>query len=168
MVKKWIILVLAFVLASPVMAQYMKNAVGVRGGISRGISFQHFFEENKDLKLLMSFRDNGMQLTVMMSHYESVAGRFRDNFYFYYGMGLHGGYTRNVKMLWYFSSQNQGEPRPVTRAVVGADGLLGAEYRIFTVPLSFGIEYKPFFDLFGHRIFRLSFADLGFTFRYHF
>jgi hypothetical protein len=166
MKKNYLILLLAVLFSGPLFAQYMKNSIGLRGGISEGITYQRFLHEHRDIKLLLSFRDNGTQLTLMSSKYESVAGRFKDNLYFYYGMGVPGGFTRNVNLLWHFTS---GRPEnSITRAVIGADGLLGVEYRIYSIPLSFGFEYKPFFDLFGHRIFRLALGDLGFTFRYHF
>jgi hypothetical protein len=149
-------------------AQYMKNSVGIRTGISEGFTYQRFVQEDRDIKLLLSFRDNGMQMSFLTSSYESVGGRFRDNIYLYYGLGVHAGFSRNLDLLWHFTGRNNTDASPVTRALAGADGLIGLEYRVYTVPLSFGLEYKPFFDLFGHRIFRLSYGDLGLTCRYHF
>ncbi len=163
-----LILILCLTAVSGLKAQYMKNAFGIRSGISEGITYQRYVQEDRDFKLLLSFRDNGIQLSFMTSRYESVGGRFRDNIYIYYGLGAHAGITRNVDLLWHFTSPNDREASAVTRTVAGADGLLGVEYRVYSIPLSFGIEYKPFFDLFGHRIFRLAMGDIGLVCRYHF
>jgi hypothetical protein len=150
-------------------AQYMKNAIGVRDGLSQGITYQHFYQEDRDLKLLLSFRDNGIQLTALLQRYEPTMLRFGESFYFYYGFGMHAGLTRSHHILWPYVTPDIDRNLPIrTRPVIGADGIAGIEFRIYTVPLAIGLEYKPFFDLFGHRMFRLALGDIGFTIKYHF
>lgn len=150
-------------------AQYMKSALGLRGGLGGGFSYQHFYQEDRDVKCLLTFRDNGIQLAVLMEHYKPAPVRFGDNIFFYYGMGVHIGITRDRA---YRSKNNYDENfnfvAPISRAVIGADGIIGIEYRIYSIPVTFGMDYKPFFDLFGHRVFRLGLGDIGFTVKYVF
>jgi len=164
-IKLFIILML---FCQTISAQYMKNAIGVRGGLSNGITYHRFYQEDRDANFLMSFRDNGIQLTTMMLKMQPLHVPRADQFYLYYGAGLHIGFTRNQSLLWYLTLDNNQEAHPTTRPVVGADGMIGVEYRIYSIPLSFSVDYKPFFELFGHRIFRLAMGDVAFSLKYHF
>jgi len=162
--------ILVFLLVSiSISGQSLKNAAGVRGGISSGITYQHFYSTMDDFKLLLSFRDNGMQLTALMEHYEPVMISYQDQFFMYYGAGVHLGYTRKLKSdCDNYPSSMQNQYYSVTRPVFGADAIIGIEYRIESVPIAFGIDYKPFFEFFGNRFFRLSLGDLAFTMKYQF
>jgi hypothetical protein len=165
--KKFYLLFIVLLVTTSLSAQYMKHAVGLRSGLSQGISFQYFYQEDKDIKLLMSSRDNGVQLTAMVQRYEPVMARFGESFYVFYGLGLHTGFTRKATSEWSFPPNNYGFHHQA-RGIIGADAVMGLEFRANTIPVSFGLEYKPFFDLFGHRLLRLGLFDFGFTFKYHF
>lgn len=166
---KYTVLVFFLLFGQGLMAQYMKHAIGVRGGVSNGVSYQFFYQEDRAAGALLSFRDNGLQLTAMLICMEPLRLHGADQFFVYYGAGLHAGFTRNQSFLWYLGGRNEGEdPHTSMRPVIGADGVLGIEYQIYTIPISFAVDYKPFFELFGHRIFRLSMGDLAFTLKYRF
>jgi hypothetical protein len=167
MEKRLYIILIALLATSSLSAQYMKHAVGLRSGLSQGISFQYFYQEDKDIKFLMSSRDNGVQLTAMVQRYEPVMSRFGESFYVFYGLGLHAGITHKEASDWSFPKHGYGLHYDA-RGIVGADAVMGLEFRANTIPVSFGLEYKPFFDLFGHRLLRLGLFDFGFTFKYHF
>ncbi len=165
--KKFYLLLIVLLATTSLSAQYMKHAVGLRSGLSQGISFQYFYQEDKDIKLLMSSRDNGVQLTAMVQRYEPVMARFGESFFIFYGLGLHAGITRKEAADWPFPKHGYGLHHQA-RGIIGADAVMGLEFRANTIPVSFGLEYKPFFDLFGHRLLRLGLFDFGFTFKYHF
>jgi hypothetical protein len=169
MKNKLALIALLMAMALSANAQHMKHAIGARGGVSSGLTYQYFFQQDRDIKMLLSFRDNGVQLTALAERYEPLPMRFGNNFFLYYGMGAHLGITRDKQLFWRYHKDNLDDSSfPTSRAIVGADGIIGVEYRLYSLPFAFGLEYKPFFDLFGHRIFRLGLFDIGFTVKYHF
>jgi hypothetical protein len=52
--------------------------------------------------------------------------------------------------------------------IVGADGLAGLEYIFYEVPISVGVEVKPYLELFGHDDFDAQLFDFAFTVKYLF
>jgi hypothetical protein len=89
---------------------------------------------------------------------------FSDNIVFFYGAGVHAGYQK-----W-----NEKEKPPSSRtqvrskAIAGIDGLAGLEYIIPGIPLSAGIEMKPYADFFGRYRFNAEIGDFAFTVKYLF
>lgn len=149
-------------------AQHQEFAAGVRGGLSSGITAQHFFGQDEDVKLLLSFREGGMQLTGLMEVYKPVMISYHDQFFMYYGAGVHVGYTRYHHNRWRDDLKYGSYYYPRTRPVLGADVIVGIEYRIEQIPFTIGLDYKPFFELFGQQFFRLSFSDFAFNIKYNF
>lgn len=166
---KFKLLIIILLLSGSLSAQYLRKAVGLRGGLSSGITFQYYYQEDRDLKGLMSFRNQGLQITGLIEQYVPLELHFGDHFYAYYGFGAHVGYVHVPSDQWLGYNQypydyhNYGG-----RFVIGGDGIVGAEYRVFVVPLTFGIDYKPFFELFGYDIFRLAMGDFALTIKYNF
>lgn len=161
--------IVAFVLASVTMrAQNPEFAAGFRGGLSSGLTFQQFFNPDEDVKMLLSFREGGVQLTGLMEIYKPVLISYHDQFFMYYGAGMHVGYTRYHHNRWRDYDRDAGYYYPRTKPVLGADGIVGIEYRIDQIPLTVGFDYKPFFEFFGQDFFRLSFSDFAFTVKYNF
>lgn len=163
------LLIFTLLLSGSLSAQYLQNAVGLRGGLSSGISYQYFFHEDLDVKGLMSFRNHGFQITGLVEQYVPLELHYGDHFYAYYGFGAHIGYVHTPTDRWLAYNQYPYDNRDFGgRFVMGGDGIVGAEYRVFVVPFTFGIEYKPFFELFGYDVFRLAFGDFALTIKYNF
>ena len=147
-------------------SQNLDRVVGLRNGKGMNFTYQHFFTYSEDIKAFLSFRDRGIQITAVVEHYEPVLENFRDQFYVYYGAGLHAGVTKSD-----YSKYNSAWSDPVysrTKPVFGIDAICGIEYRVQPVPLSFGIDYKPFFEFWGQRIFYMSMNDFALTIKYQF
>lgn len=149
-------------------AQSPEFAAGFRGGLSSGLTFQQFYSHNEDVKVLLSFREGGIQLSGLMEIYKPVMISYHDQFFMYYGAGVHVGYTRYHHNRWREDNKYGTYYYPRTRPVVGADGIIGIEYRIDQIPITVGFDYKPFFELFGQQLFRLSLSDFAFTIKYNF
>lgn len=150
-------------------AQVYNHSVGLRGGVSSGISYRLFKDELKAMEGILSFRNHGIQLTAIIETYKPLYLKHTDRIYFYHGLGAHIGYT-----TWY---KNDFFIEPVFRnryyrnkfsPVVGLDGLLGLEYRFVNVPLTVGLDFKPFFEIFGQNFFNLNLWDFGITVHYSF
>ena len=165
------ITVFFLVLAVTTIGQEKKNAIGARLGLSSGISYQLMVDEFRGDKGFMSFRDGGIQLTAMIESYRPLYLEFTDKMYFYTGMGAHIGFTRwqSGNWIWsnpfkYYTQANYYSIAPV----IGLDGIIGLEFRLDRIPLTFSLDAKPFFELFGQNIFRLSVFDIGLSMKVHF
>ncbi len=150
-------------------AQTHIQYLGLRGGVSYGISSKIFNGEFKALEGLLSFRSRGVQLTALIETYKPLYLKHTDRVYFYSGMGAHLGYTgwREDRFLKSNLFRNDFSTRKYS-PVLGLDGILGVEYRFREVPLVAAVDYKPFFDLFGQNFFNIHLWDFGFSIRYVF
>lgn len=149
-------------------AQGLDNAIGFRGGLSNGITYQYFYQSMKDVKFLLSLRDQGMQLTAIIEQYEPVMISYHDQFFMYYGAGFHMGYVHPLHWTELTNHPQMVERFSAPKAVAGINGIIGMEYRIASVPLAFGADYKPFMEFFGERFFKLRLIDFALTLKYQF
>lgn len=161
---KRLLIILLFPLV--VNAQEYKGAVGIRGGESGGVTLQLFSDENSAAQGLLSFRRSGMQLTVLSEKYLPVFLSYSDHIFLYQGYGGHLGYERWYK--WKDGDWPDYDHHMRSSPLVGIDGVVGLEYRLFKLPLKFGLEYKPFAELSLHNVFRLNLWDFGVTIHYTF
>lgn len=154
-------------LITSLQAQNYTRAAGIRGGFTSGFTYRQYLDERLSYEGLLSFRNGGLQLTVLRQIHEAEPNAWIDNVFFIYGFGAHAGflYSDRYRSIWY---QDYYYNRRVFSPAIGVDGYLGAEYRFVTVPLSFGIDYKPFFEFSTIQFFRLRLWDLAFSFKYRF
>jgi len=146
-------------------AQEFKQAAGIRLGLSPGFEYRIFADAKNSYKFLLSTRDRGMQFHVLKEFHNYDMFDFTDQLVFYYGGGLHAGYERwNVKYYHYYSRAYSMH----TAFVAGLDGLVGLEYVFNEVPVSLGVEVKPYFEFFGKEMFDLQLFDFAFTAKYLF
>ena len=166
-----IILLLVLLMVEVVTGQDRRHAVSGRIGLSSGIAYQLMVDEFRGYRGFISFRDGGIQLTGMIESYRPIYLNFTDKIYYYTGMGAHIGFTRWQSGNWLWSDPFRYY-RQVTwnhvLPVIGLDAIMGIEYRIERIPLTFSLDVKPFFELFGQNIFRLSLFDIGLSVKIHF
>ncbi len=168
--KAIIIITIIFLSAlTGLQAQEKKNAISGRIGLSSGITYQHMVDEFRGYKGMMSFRDGGIQITALIENYRPLYLKFTDKMYYYTGMGAHIGFTRWPPKRGLYPNPFQtyngsGHFAPV----IGLDAIVGIEYRLDRIPLTFSLDAKPFFELFGQTIFRLSLLDIGLAVKIHF
>ncbi len=146
-------------------AQGYQHAVGIRGGLSPGFEYRFYTDDFNSYKLLLSARDRGLQLHALKEFHQYDLFDFSEQLVFYYGAGLHTGYETwdvlhyNYNTRWYSKRSS---------IIAGIDGLAGLEYVFYEVPLSLGLEVKPYFELFGRETFDLQIFDFAFTVKYLF
>jgi hypothetical protein len=145
--KKHILIVFLFFSLSLVKAQDYENAVGLRLGMSSGLTFKHFISTNDALEgILSSHFSNGFNLTGL---YERHTGAFdTENLYFYYGAGAHLGSS------------------DVNQVAIGIDGIVGLEYILTEIPINISLDWKPALNLIGSTDFWPF--ELGLSARYMF
>lgn len=150
-------------------AQEYRQQIGLRGGFTSGVSYKLFKDELKALEGILSYRDNGIQLTAIIETYKPVYLKHTDKVHFFSGLGAHIGYTAGYNNFWLedriFRSNYHGN---TFRPVLGLDAILGFEYRFNQIPFVLGIDYKPYFELFGQNFFSLNLWDIGISIKYSF
>ena len=163
--KGLILLLALFILGNVLYAQEFKQAVGIRAGYTGGFDFRFHYDELNSYRILLGWRDRGAQLYALKEFHRPDLFTFTDRLNFVYGFGIHAGYERWDQRYYHYNSSYY-----VTRTsfVVGLDGLAGLEYMFVTVPVSIGIEVKPYFDFFGKQFFDVQPFDFAFTAKYHF
>jgi hypothetical protein len=137
-------------------AQDYSTGIGLRGGLSNGITVKHFIGSKTAVEGLLASRWQGFELTGL---FEIHAPAFDvDRLHWYYGFGGHMGFWNGNNTSW-------GTPG-TSYTVIGIDGILGLEYNFSEVPINLSIDWKPAFNLIGYTGF---WADGGaFSIRYIF
>lgn len=151
-------------------AQSYDQSAGVRLGHTSGFTYKKFIEDEKAFEFLLSGRRNGLQVTGYYINHLPVDLSFNDRFYFYYGLGAHIGTER---YFGYRKELDPTDPRKFSYLgtnffTMGIDGVLGAEYRIPSLPVTVALDVKPYFNYIGLRYTHIVFWDTAFSVKYIF
>ena len=158
-------------LTSDAVAQTMyQQSGGVRLGHTAALTFKKFMIEEEALEMLVSGRRDGLQFTTIYTFHKPMEFSFNENFYLYYGVGAHVGYERYGGFSKTLTSIEPPafEFRDRTFFVMGADALLGIEYRWLSVPITVSFDLKPYFTFIGMRYTNGRFWDSAISFKYIF
>ncbi len=151
-------LILAFVVSFSVQAQY-KAAIGIRGGLSQGLTYKQMMGGGSAFEFIGATRWNGVNLTLLYEKHNSLGDV--ENLYYFYGFGGHVGYLDLEKTNWKLDDHETGQ-----KIIIGGDVILGIEYCIPTIPVSVSVDWKPAFNFIGYSGF---WGDNGaFSIRYTF
>lgn len=163
--KQIIIIAILFCTSLSSSAQDLKQAAGIRLGWTPGFEYRIYTDDANSYKFLLGTRDRGVQLHFFKEFHRYDLFSFSDRITFLYGAGLHAGYEK-----WDVIHYHQNTEYYETRAglIVGLDGLVGLEYTFYEVPISMGIEAKPYFEFLGQEVFDIQIFDIAFTAKYHF
>lgn len=163
--KQFLIATILLLFTAPVFAQDFKQAVGVRAGLTSGFEYRVYSNELNSYKFLIGSRERGVIAHAIREFHRYELFDFTDQLNVVFGAGLHVGYERwDQQYVTYNSVYYQTR----TAFIAGLDGLAGLEYMFREVPVSLGIEAKPYFDLFGRTMFDIQVFDFAFTAKYHF
>ena len=136
-------IVLTFIFALSVTlasAQDYKTGVGLRAGLSQGLTIKHFVSEKAAFEGLLSTRWRGLDITGLYEIHNRAFDVDRLNWY--YGFGAHVGFWDGRNTSW----GNTG----TTYTVIGIDGILGIEYNFSEAPINIGLDWKPAINLTGY------------------
>ncbi|MFK7968934.1 MAG: hypothetical protein AB8F95_01135 [Bacteroidia bacterium] len=153
--KKSILFILSLVLVTlSTKAQNYDQSLGLRLGLTNGISYKASFDGVSGLELIGSYKSRYTALTGL---YELHFYSFRsDNLYLVAGIGGHIGAFKPVMSdpTW----------------ILGADGIIGVEYCLDRTPIALTLDVIPSLDFIGRVSQRktISFGWFGVTARYTF
>jgi hypothetical protein len=166
---KYLIALILIITEVGLFAQNSITSAGLRSGGISGISIKLLDDELSSVEIITGVQRNGLKLTGLIQKYKPIQTRRIANLFMYSGLGAHAGYEKYTKEdskivdgVSYYSY------RKVVSPVIGGDLIAGLEYHFESVPFQVSLDYKPYFELFGKKIFRLDFWDIGFTVRYVF
>ena len=121
-------------------AQDYNTGIGLRGGLSQGLTLKHFVSSKAAFEGLLSSRWRGFDITGL---YEIHNIAFEvDRLRWYYGGGAHIGFWNGDNVTWGDAGTSY--------TVIGIDGILGIEYSFSEAPINIGIDWKPAINLVGY------------------
>lgn len=140
-----------------------KTGIGLRGGgYSSGLTIKHFLSGKNGVALeglvTTEYKAHGLRLTLLGEKHKSISGA--KSLQFYYGAGFHAGsyqgryyfedvrYYNNRKDDDYFRSRRYYTDE-TSYLAIGADLILGLEYKLEELPFVVGVDYKPYFEVFN-------------------
>jgi hypothetical protein len=169
--KKMFPLILISVLLAPAVlsGQMATRQAGFRLGYRSGIFYQVSSETGNAetaYHALMTFKNNGLQLTGLKIVYQNSLHGISPNLYFGWGYGGHVGfiYSDHLKSMgeeYYFHDER-------FCPLFGIDGWLAAEYRIRDIPVIVSLNLKPYFEITVPAFVRLMPGDFALSVSYVF
>lgn len=139
---KYLLLCLSiFAVAGMVRAQDYQTGIGIRGGLSNGLTIKHFFSEKAAAEFLVASRWRGYNITGLYELHNDISSV--SGLRWYYGAGAHVG-------RWKGYTNHPWFPKAEYYTVAGIDLILGLEYTFEELPLNLGIDYKPAFNFYGY------------------
>lgn len=120
-------------------AQDYKTSLGIRAGLSKGLTLKHFVGEQTALEAIVSTRWKGFDFTGLYEIHNQAFDA--DGLNWYYGFGGHIGFWDSEEVPWIDDVTD--------KTVIGINAILGLEYRFTNAPINIGIDWKPTFNLIG-------------------
>ena len=121
-------------------AQDYNTGIGLRGGLSNGLTIKHFLGEKVAIEGILTSRWSGFSITGLYEIHNQAFGVDRLNWY--YGFGGHVGFWNGDDVKWADDNSNY--------TVIGIDGILGMEYNFNEIPINLSIDWKPAFNIIGY------------------
>ena len=151
--------------------QEYSQSAGVRFGATSGLTYKKFLVTEEAFETMISGRNDGIQLTGMYVFHVPMNLAFSPNFYAYYGAGGHFGFEKRdnlSKILIGAEGRDFAYEQDATFFTMGADFLIGVEYRWLAAPITVSFDVKPYFDYIGMRKTDSRFWDSAISFKYIF
>jgi hypothetical protein len=164
---KKILLPILLILNLSVFAQNSGREAGIRGGITSGFTYRQYLEKNFSYEGLLSFRQDGLQFTLLRQVHEQTLFKNSENLYLVWGYGAHAGFFYDSEYNLFLFDRITYPERKFS-PVAGVDGYGALEYRLSSFPITLSLDYKPFFEVSAYQFFKMSVWDMAFAVKYRF
>lgn len=164
MKKLFTAIIFVFIVLGVKGQNYTRDAGG-RFGNGFTATYRQFTKEAEAMELFINTNERGMRVGGAKHLFIPVLQQYSENFVFYYGYGVHAGFTytnqhrvfnRVYKYDWTFSP------------IFGLDGIAGLEYYFPDFPIMVSTEMRPFFEFSTTRIFRVRPVNMSLSLKYRF
>jgi hypothetical protein len=164
----FILFILLFVASSN--AQMYEKQVGLRLGVTSGISGKIIKNDRTAIEGILGFRDGGIQIIGLAESYHPLIKTNTTHWMIYFGGGAHLGYINGYNRVrrWSNTSGYYYEEQRVAGMVLGVDAVIGTDYTFNRIPITLSLEFKPYLELQDFRTFDVNFWDVGFGIKYSF
>lgn len=168
--KKAAITILILVFASSAFSQVFEKQVGLRLGVTPGITGKIIKDDRTAIEGMVGFRNEGVQFYGLVESYHPLIKTDKVHWMMYFGGGGHVGWINGYEKVrrWSNSYGYYYEDVRVSGMVLGIDGVIGTDYTFPKVPITLSIEFKPFVELQDFRRVEVNFWDFGFGIKYSF
>lgn len=168
--KKAVLILFVFSLSVSGYSQTFEKQIGVRLGVTPGISGKIIKDDKTAIEGILGFRNGGIQLYGLVESYHALIKTNTQHWMMYFGGGGHIGYVNGYDRVrrWSNSAGYYYEEQRIAGPVFGIDGIVGTDYTFRKVPITLSIEFKPFVELQDFRKFKVNFWDFGFGIKYSF
>ncbi|MFP4059826.1 MAG: hypothetical protein ACLFUC_05030 [Bacteroidales bacterium] len=163
---KLLFVLLIIFLQTELSAQYYTRSIGLRGGETSGFMYRHMNNELSATGILLSFKKDGVQLTLLREFFNEGRFTISELLYISTGYGAHVGFSHDDDFRFFYHSFKSD--KKIFSPVVGIDGYIALEYRMHEIPIIIGFDYKPYFEFSTHRFFKINIWDTAFSLRYRF
>ncbi|GAB3649989.1 hypothetical protein GCM10028791_16490 [Echinicola sediminis] len=140
MIKKAIVAIFAvavMVISNQAQAQSYSTGVGLRAGVTNGLTVKHFLTSEGAIEGILHSRWRGLVITGLYEVHKDI--RELRGLKWFYGGGAHLGTWGNK------SNHPFDEDRDYT--VFGIDGIIGLDYKFDDAPVNLSLDYKPAFNI---------------------
>jgi hypothetical protein len=137
------IIMMAFITTKLSAQANYKTGVGIRGGgYENGLTIKHFTNSSTAIEGILGFRPGVVVLTGL---YEKHAVAFSErSLNWYYGIGAHIGAIDGDR---YYRRYGKDRYYDDNELLIGADGILGLEWKIPEIPFALSIDLHPRLEL---------------------
>lgn len=168
--KKAAIILIFYLFVQNAFSQVYEKQVGIRLGVTSGISGKVIKDDRTAIEGLLGFRDGGIQMNVLLESYHPLIKTNTTHWMMYFGGGGHVGYVDGYNRVrrWSNTSGYYYEEQRISGPVIGIDGVIGTDYTFNKVPITLTIEFKPYLEFQDFQHFQVNFWDFGFGIKYSF
>lgn len=117
-------------------AQTYATGVGLRAGVTNGLTVKHFIQEDVALEGILHTRWRGLVITGLYEVHKNI--REVRGLRWFYGGGAHVG-------SWNYRKETPPDYHGTT--VIGIDGIIGLDYKFVDAPINLSLDYKPAFNI---------------------
>lgn len=168
--KKTKIFLFLLLFTTVVIGQDYDKQVGLRLGVTSGISGKVIKSDRTAIEGVLGFRDGGIQIYGLLESYHPIIKTNSTHWMWYFGGGGHLGYINGYNKVrrWSNSSGYYYEEERISGMVIGLDAVFGTDYTFNKVPITLSLEFKPYIELQAFRQVKVNFWDFGFGIAYRF
>lgn len=170
MIRFLIASIVVLLVSGGLRAQEKQYQAGFRMGVTSGFTGRAISNDAFAFEGILGFRSGGAQLYGLLENRKRLEFPRTDKFFLYYGGGAHLGFVgwQKYYAYEYYDRYNHWSKYEHYGFAFGIDGILGMEYQFESVPITLGVDFKPFFEFYGPFYFRVNFWDFAFGIRYTF
>ncbi|MDZ4824606.1 MAG: hypothetical protein SH856_14205 [Flavobacteriales bacterium] len=132
-------------------AQDYNTGIGIRfGGLTSGLTIKHFVNSNAALEGIVSFAPRSLHLTGLYEWHKPIANA--KGLMWFYGVGGHVGFFSYGGHYYVYKHKGNNvyvEEQGARATVVGADFIIGLDYKFNNAPINLSLDLKPFINFWG-------------------